>query len=94
MTAAARAIAGPLGAGGRHTGRELYVRRARKDGRSVAILRATDHFGSCVVEAEVFNESGDSTESGPYTFPDPRQATKFMTEAVETLIYLGCDVTA
>ena len=32
-------------------GAELFVRHARKDGRSVAILRAVDHGTSCVVEA-------------------------------------------
>ena len=94
MSQGAEAVAGLLRLGGRHAGRELYVRHARKDGRSVAILRATDHFDSCVVDVEVFSESGESVQTGPYTFQDPRQATTFMTEAVETLIYLGCDVTA
>ena len=94
MTEGGQAMAGLLRLGGRQSGRELFVRHARKDGRSVAILRAVDHFDSCVVDVEVFTESGESVQSGPYTFPDPRQATTFMTEAVETLIYLGCDVTA
>jgi hypothetical protein len=75
-------------------GRELYVRHARKDGRSVAILRAIDHGDSCVVEAEVFPEMGGAMRPGPYTFADARQATAFMTEAVEALMYLGCDVHA
>jgi hypothetical protein len=90
----AHGLAGLLRLGGRHAGRELYVRHARKDGRSIALLRATDHGDSCVVEAEVTSESGQVTHPGPYTFADTRQATMFMTEAVETLIYLGCDVTA
>ena len=34
--------------------RELFVRHARKDGRSVAVLRAIDHGDSCVVETEVY----------------------------------------
>jgi hypothetical protein len=75
-------------------GRELYVRHARKDGRSVAILRAVDQGDSCVVEAEVFPETGKPVQPGPYTFADARQATAFMTEAVEALMYLGCDVHA
>ena len=76
-------------------GRELYVRHARKDGRSVAILRAIDQGDSCVVEAEVFpNGSETSIRPGPYTFADARAATAFMTEAVEALMYLGCDVHA
>ena len=77
-------------------GQELYVRHARKDGRSVAVLRAVDHGDSCVVEAEVFPAGGDekATRPGPYTFADTRQATAFMTDAVEALMYLGCDVHA
>ena len=31
------------------TARELFVRHARRDGRSIAILRAVDYGDSCVV---------------------------------------------
>jgi len=76
-------------------GRELYVRHAKKDGRSVALLRAVDHGGSCVVEAEVFSGGeGEAQRPGPYLFADAREATAFMTDAVETLMYLGCEVFA
>lgn len=78
-------------------GRELFVRHARKDGRSVAVLRAVDYGNSCVVEAEVFPfgaRSAEPTRPGPYTFADAREATAFVTEAVEALMYLGCDVQA
>ena len=78
-------------------GRELFVRHARKDGRSVAIMRAVDYGNSCVVEAEVFpigQPSGNPARPGPYTFGDAREATAFVTEAVEALMYLGCDVQA
>jgi hypothetical protein len=77
--------------------RELFVRHARKDGRSVAVMRAIDYGNSCVVEAEVFSHGAPSTtpvRPGPYTFADARQATAFVTEAVEALMYLGCDVQA
>ena len=77
--------------------RELFVRHARKDGRSVAILRAVDYGDSCQVEAEVYPQSGRSTEAlrpGPYTFGSAQQATAFVTEAVEALMVLGCDVHA
>lgn len=94
MTEHGHGLAGLLRLGGRHAGRELYVRHARKDGRSIAILRATDHGESCVVEAEIFTEGGQTIHPGPYTFAEVRHATTFMTEAVETLIYLGCDVQA
>ena len=53
----------------RHGGRELFVRHARKDGRSVAVMRAVDHGDSCIVEAEVFHPgSSRSSHPGPYTF--------------------------
>jgi 2-keto-4-pentenoate hydratase len=76
-------------------GRELFVRHARKDGRSVAIMRAIDNGDACVVEAEVFHVgSAQPLRPGPYTFADAREATAFVTEAVEALMYLGCDVQA
>ena len=77
--------------------RELFVRHARKDGRSVAILRAVDYGDSCIVEAEVFPQNSATaaaTRPGPYTFADARQATAFVTEAVEAFMYLGCDIHA
>lgn len=77
--------------------RELFVRHARKDGRSVAVLRAVDYGDSCVVEGEVFpvgGTSADPVRPGPYTFANAAQATQFVTEAVEALIVLGCDVQA
>ncbi len=79
--------------------RELFVRHARKDGRSVAILRAVDYGDSCVVEADVFpprtgNTEPDPLRPGPYTFGDANQATQFVTEAIEALMILGCDVQA
>lgn len=81
-------------------GNELFVRHARKDGRSVAVLRAVDYADSCVVEAEVFpvrtggGPEPDPVSPGPYTFADARGATRFVTEAVEALMVLGCDVQA
>ncbi len=77
--------------------RELFVRHARRDGRSVAVLRAIDHGDSCVIEAEVYPAGARNAEPsrpGPYTFADIHQATAFMTEAVEALMVLGCDVHA
>jgi hypothetical protein len=78
-----------------HTARELFARHAKRDGRSVARLRAIDYGDSCVVETEVFPAHGDAAiQPGPYTFADAHQATAFVTEAVESLMYLGCDVYA
>ena len=78
-------------------GRELYVRHARLDGRSVALLRAIDEGDRCVVEAEVWSGDThpyDSVKTGPYVFPSAVEATRFVTHAVEAFIALGCDVRA
>jgi hypothetical protein len=79
-------------------GRELYVRHARIDGSSVAVLRAIDRGDSCVVEAEVWPRgavgSSDPVRPGPYAFKSPVEATRFVTHAVEALIALGCEVHA
>ena len=76
--------------------RELFLRHARKDGRSVAVLRAIDHGDSCVVETEVYpaGAGADPVRPGPYNFASAAQATQFVTEAVEALMVLGCDVQA
>jgi len=76
-------------------GNELFVRVARKDGRTVTLLRAVDYGSECVVETEVYPPNAvTAVRAGPYTFADARQATAFVTEAVEALMYLGCDVQA
>jgi hypothetical protein len=79
-------------------GHELFVRHARKDGRSVAVLRAVDHGDSCIVETEVYPvgaaNGAEAIRPGPYTFANAAQATQFVTEAVEALMVLGCDVQA
>jgi hypothetical protein len=76
-------------------GRELFVRHARRDGRSIAVMRAVDYGESCVVEAEVFQTgNAEPSRPGPYTFASAREATAFVTEAVEALMYLGCDIQA
>ena len=76
-------------------GRELFVRVARKDGNSVARMRAVDYGTECIVETEVFPPNATTAvTAGPYKFGDVRGATAFVTEAVEALMYLGCDVQA
>jgi hypothetical protein len=89
-------VASPGGAAAAATGpQELFVRHAKRDGRSVAVLRAVDYGDSCVVEAEVFPAGAlEAVRPGPYTFADAHQATAFVTDAVEALMYLGCDVHA
>ena len=78
-------------------GRELFVRHAKKDGRSVTVLRAVDYGDSCVVEAEAHPLAGAAPTArrpGPYTFATAQEAVVFVTEAVEAFMVLGCDVHA
>ena len=82
----------PLGA---PVGRELFVRVARREGRTVTVMRAVDYGTECVVETEVFPPNAvTAMRHGPYTFRSARDATAFVTEAVEALMYLGCDIAA
>jgi hypothetical protein len=75
--------------------RELFVRHARRGGRSIVVLRAVERGTACVVAAEVFPvESMTSVQAGPYSFASVADASAFVTEAVEALMYLGCDVQA
>ena len=72
--------------------RELFVRHADLDGRSIARLRVIDRGETCLVEAEVFPRGAAPTLAGPYSFADVGQATAFVTEAMESLLYLGCEI--
>jgi hypothetical protein len=88
-------LAQALGLSGRQRATELYVRSAHRDGRLLITLRALDCGDSCVVEAT--RGTQDGTEPAPpdvYAFVDAHEATVFVTEAVEALMYLGCEVTA
>lgn len=87
--------AAPASGNASTAGTELFVRHARKEGRSVVVLRAIDYGVECVVETQVWPPNATTAvRAGPYTFADSRQATAFVTEAVEALMYLGCDVQA
>ena len=72
--------------------REMFVRHVELDGRSIARVRVIDRGDSCVVEAEVFPRDAPASQAGPYTFHDAAQANAFVTEAMESLLYLGCEV--
>ncbi len=69
--------------------RELFVRSASRYGRPVVTMRARDLGDACVVDVEV-----EGRENGAYSFADAQQASTFVTEAVEALVYLGCEIHA
>jgi hypothetical protein len=56
-------------------------------------MRARDLGDACVVDVEVEGRD-DGTEPRSYSFADPQQASTFVTEAVEALVYLGCEIHA
>jgi hypothetical protein len=78
--------------------RELFVRHAKKDGRSVAILTAVDYGDSCVVQAEVFPvgaRNSKPVQPGPYTFAELAAGNGIRNRGGRyALMYLGCDVQA
>jgi hypothetical protein len=55
-------------------------------------MRAHDLGDACVVDVEV--EGRDDAEPRSYNFADAQQASTFVTEAVEALVYLGCEIHA
>jgi hypothetical protein len=73
--------------------RELFVRSASRFGRPVVTMRARDLGDACVVDVEVAGRP-DATGPRSYSFADAQQASTFVTEAVEALVYLGCDIHA
>ena len=56
-------------------------------------MRARDLGDACVVDVEVEGHE-DGAEPRSYNFADAQQASTFVTEAVEALVYLGCDINA
>jgi hypothetical protein len=72
--------------------RELFVRSASRYGRAVVSMRARDLGDACVVDVEV--EGREEAEPRSYSFADAQQASTFVTEAVEALVYLGCEIHA
>jgi 2-methylcitrate dehydratase PrpD len=73
--------------------RELYARHALKNGRAVVTMRALDYDDACVVDVHLgAAENLGAHAAHAYRFGDAGQATSFVTEAVEALIYLGCEI--
>jgi hypothetical protein len=56
-------------------------------------MRARDLGDACVVDVEVEGRE-NGAEPRAYSFADAQQASTFVTEAVEALVYLGCEIHA
>jgi hypothetical protein len=85
-----------IGAEAAHvSARELFARRAIRDGRLVMSLRAMDLGGECVVAVDVYPVTGLALEPvplGPHTFRSLDDAVSFVEESLLALEYLGCTI--
>ena len=72
----------------------LFAYEARKEGRTVAVLRGVAGVnGAVTVETEVFPVTAPATtdpQMRPYAFANREQAARFVDEALLALEYLGC----
>jgi hypothetical protein len=72
----------------------LFAYEARKEGRTVAVLRGVEGVnGAVTVETEVFPVTAPANadpQVRPYAFPTREQAARFVDEALLALEYLGC----
>jgi hypothetical protein len=72
----------------------LFAYEARKEGRTVAILRGIAGVnGAVTVETELYPITAPHNaepQVRPYAFPSREQATRFVDEALMALEYLGC----
>jgi hypothetical protein len=76
-------------------GEELDRRSARKDGREIVTMRCVEDHGGFLIECDVYPAGGLRVEPlrpGPYRFGTRSEADAFISEVVDCLTYLGCDV--
>jgi len=73
---------------------ELFAFEARREGRTVAVLRGTTaEDGSVVVETEIYPitaPANSDPQKRELTFNTREQARRFADETVVALEYLGC----
>lgn len=70
--------------------RELFERRAHKEGHVSVVLRAMEDGEDCVVACEVQPVDAPPIRPQPYRFPTVAEASRFVEEATLALQYLGC----
>lgn len=81
--------------GARPLGRELFSRRAVKEGRTVVSIRGQEAGAGCRIEVDVFPVGGGGAAPlslGPYGFESLDGAVDFVEEALLALEYLGCSI--
>ena len=81
--------------GARTQARELFSRRAVKEGRTVVSLRGLQAEAGCRIDVDVFPVTGMGAEPvtlGPYEFPGLDEAIDLVEEALLAFEYLGCSI--
>ncbi len=76
-------------------GGELFVREARKEGRTVVVMRGVSGDTGVTVEAEIYPITAPANaepQRRPYPFPSRGDAERFADQALLALQYLGCTV--
>jgi hypothetical protein len=75
--------------------RQLFLRRAVKDGRTVVLLRGLEAGKECAIQADVYPVTapgGDVVALGPHSFATLDDALTFVEETLLALEYLGCAI--
>ncbi len=74
----------------------LFVHEARKEGRTVAVIRGwAGENGVVEVEAEIYPVTAPANaepQKRPFTFPSRGHADSFVEDALAALEYLGCAI--
>ena len=71
------------------------VREIVRDGEVIAMLTAVDEGHSFTVVTEMFGHGSESKEvlhTRPYTFRNADAGIAFLTEALTSFTYLGCEI--
>jgi hypothetical protein len=75
---------------------EVDIRNLVRDGHTVATLMAIDQGDAFTVVTEVFLIGTDGRPGKvfrrPYTFPDATTGLAFLSDAVTSFTYLGCEI--
>jgi hypothetical protein len=75
--------------------RQLFIRRAVKDGRTVVLLTGTEIGRECTIQADVHPVTGPALPAvplGPHRFATLDEALTFVEETLLALEYLGCSI--
>ena len=73
---------------------EIQTRNVLRDGNLVAVLMAIDQGDAFTVVTEVYGQgpAAGAVTRRPYTFPNAETGMAFLSEALTSFTYLGCEI--